>query len=555
MRKLKRFKYYYLLGLYVIIMSMTSCYRVVVKVDTIPGNTPKGDPLYITGNFNNWDPGDEKYRMTLQPDSTYIVALPNGFGEIEYKFTRGDWRAVEKDICGYDISNRRLVLGEEDTVTNIIQSWNDQQPLNCPRVTIVVKSLPENTPADASIAIAGNFNSWIPDAGSFLQKDSAGNYYITLDKQQGIDEVDYKITRGNLSTSETDIYGNDIPVRKLHFGERDTVQVIIQNWKDLALMTPHRVTVILTNIPENTPPGADIYLVSNLNGWDPGDRNYLMMKNADGTYSISIPIQEKTMEFKFTRGDWSTVEADSYGFDILNRTLDLSEPVKEQLTIANWKDLTREKKDQITIILTNLPEQTPKDARIYITGNLNNWDAGERDYELIKTATGEYSIRLPRRWGSLEFKFTRGSWQKVEIDRYGNDVQNRIYQYKDIDTLFLSVDNWKDIGGSEGAGVTMILRNMPQNTPAGDNFYLAADLNNWQPGNSKYKFRKDENGQFSLTIPRHGASMEYKITRGSWRTVEVEENGSEKPNRGFTFGFSDTLYIDVLKWRDMGGTY
>jgi len=49
--------------------------------------------------------------------------------------------------------------------------------------------------------------------------------------------------------------------------------------------------------------------------------------------------------------------------------------------------------------------------------------------------------------------------------------------------------------------------------------------------------------------------MEFKITRGSWRTVEVNDDGTEKPNRVMNFGFSYTIYVDVVKWRDLGGKY
>ena len=82
-----------LLTLFVI----SSCKQVVIKVEKIPGNTPVSDDLYITGNFNLWDPGDESYKLKKTEDSTYIVTLPMTFGQIKYKFTRGDWTTVEKD--------------------------------------------------------------------------------------------------------------------------------------------------------------------------------------------------------------------------------------------------------------------------------------------------------------------------------------------------------------------------------------------------------------------------------------------------------------------------
>ena len=61
------------------LLILTSCQQVVVQVDDIPSNTPKDQPIYITGNFNNWDPGEERYRLELNADSSYTIQLPPGF--------------------------------------------------------------------------------------------------------------------------------------------------------------------------------------------------------------------------------------------------------------------------------------------------------------------------------------------------------------------------------------------------------------------------------------------------------------------------------------------
>lgn len=148
---------------------MASCKRVVIRVDSIPENTPNGQAIYVTGNFNNWDPGEEMYIMTLAADSNYYVTLPPGFGAVDYKFTRGDWTTVEKDICGGEISDRVLFISQSDTVANSIESWNDLDPVNCPRLTILLENVPDNTPLDYIIAIASNLNSWDPHESSYIQ--------------------------------------------------------------------------------------------------------------------------------------------------------------------------------------------------------------------------------------------------------------------------------------------------------------------------------------------------------------------------------------------------
>ena len=101
--------YKYLL-LPLLMAGLTSCYQMRVEVDHIPSNTPANADIYITGEFNSWDPGDNRYILEKLNDSVYYIDLPRGVGELEYKFTRGDWSTVEKDNCGYEIENRRTLL-------------------------------------------------------------------------------------------------------------------------------------------------------------------------------------------------------------------------------------------------------------------------------------------------------------------------------------------------------------------------------------------------------------------------------------------------------------
>ena len=68
-------------------------------------------------------------------------------------------------------------------------------------------------------------------------------------------------------------------------------------------------------------------------------------------------------------------------------------------------------------------------------------------------------------------------------------------------------------------------------------------------------FQKLADGRFCIIIPKHGYYFEYKITRGNWGNVEVDENGNEVPNRITNYGFTDTVLIDVVKWRDLDGNY
>jgi len=546
---------YRIIFILVATLFFASCKQVVVTIESIPENTPKDQPLYIVGNFNNWDPGDEKYRMQLNNDSTFSISLPPGFGTLEYKFTRGDWTTVERNICGYAIDNHQIVIGETDTMTNSIESWNDLDPLNCPRLTLLVKNIPENTPKDEVIGVAGNFNSWAVDSVSFLQKDSTGNFSITIDRPPENEEIEFKFTRGDLASAESDEFGNVIPNRILRFGIFDTVEVKIEGWIDKPDKKGNRMVIIIDELPGNTPELSELYLVSSMNGWMPNDKNYIFQVNKQGKLFYPVPRKKNPLEFKITRGYWNTVEVDKFGYDIPNRTINPETTDTLHIEIDGWKDRSSYNDFEVTIVISHLPETTPKNESLFVTGNFNGWNPGRSKYRFKTDDLGRPVINLPRGKGFLEFKITRGSWKRVEVNEYGSDIVNRNFLFKDVDTVFVSITNWKDLPRFEIDDVTLVINKMPENTPKLDNIYLAPDFNNWDPGNPGQVFYYLPDGRPYITIPRRGRQTEYKITRGNWETVEVDMYGNPIDNRVLNYGFSDTVYIDVFMWRDFDGEY
>lgn len=99
------------------------------------------------------------------------------------------------------------------------------------KIRIEIRSLPLNSPANSSIFIAGNFNSWNPNNNSYqFQKNDKG-YFIELALNAGTYE--YKITRGGWDKVESTNEGKDIGNRALKVETDATVEVSIGGWKDL----------------------------------------------------------------------------------------------------------------------------------------------------------------------------------------------------------------------------------------------------------------------------------------------------------------------------------
>lgn len=69
-------------------------------------------PVYVAGNFNNWQAGEDGYRMKELGPGHYRLsfALPAGMAPhlMEYKYMRGGWEAAELDEYGNATPNRQL---------------------------------------------------------------------------------------------------------------------------------------------------------------------------------------------------------------------------------------------------------------------------------------------------------------------------------------------------------------------------------------------------------------------------------------------------------------
>jgi predicted alpha/beta superfamily hydrolase len=103
---------------------------------------------------------------------------------------------------------------------------------------------------------------------------------------------------------------------------------------------------------------------------------------------------------------------------------------------------------QLTINITSVPADTPDSANIFIAGNFNSWNPGNPAHQLTDNQNGTYSITFNPSPGTLEFKFTRGSWDTVEGNASGGFRPNRTYSYSGTaSTTNLSIDGWEDISG------------------------------------------------------------------------------------------------------------
>lgn len=101
---------------------------------------------------------------------------------------------------------------------------------------------------------------------------------------------------------------------------------------------------------------------------------------------------------------------------------------------------------QLTVRLTSVPTNTPMNDTIFIVGNFNNWNPGDKTKILTRQNDGSYKITFTPSLTALEYKFTRNSWTSVEGNATGGEISNRTLTYNGgVQSVDNQVLTWKDL--------------------------------------------------------------------------------------------------------------
>lgn len=191
-----------------------------------------------------------------------------------------------------------------------------------------------------------------------------------------------------------------------------------------------------------------LFIALDYNKWNPGDPAYKLTKVKENEYYIDLSDAPASFEYKFTQGSWILVEGTPSGEGLPNRNFDIN---SAKTKLVEVKILGWEKQVAYDIIVDNIPENTPKDAEIFISGNFNSWEASNADYKLKRNIQGQFTTKIYSDLQKLEFKFTRGSWESVEARESGKARPNRILnRSSDIDNkaINVTIEGWEDLMGT-----------------------------------------------------------------------------------------------------------
>lgn len=96
--------------------------------------------------------------------------------------------------------------------------------------------------------------------------------------------------------------------------------------------------------------------------------------------------------------------------------------------------------------------------------------------------------------------------------------------------------------------VTIIVDELPEGTAKDTPIYISGDFEGWTGGNKKYKLKQND-GVYSITIPKKSNNLIFKFTQGTWKSAECNAKGKSIDNRIYNFNkSSDTLKVKIAGW-------
>ena len=101
----------------------TAQYKVRLVVNKFPPYHRKSDTIFLAGNFNGWNPHDNRYQLI---NGGITIELNKGM--YEYKFTRGNWDEVESGTESFPLQNHTINVESDTTIFTDIDHWADHFP-------------------------------------------------------------------------------------------------------------------------------------------------------------------------------------------------------------------------------------------------------------------------------------------------------------------------------------------------------------------------------------------------------------------------------------------
>jgi predicted alpha/beta superfamily hydrolase len=98
--------------------------------------------------------------------------------------------------------------------------------------------------------------------------------------------------------------------------------------------------------------------------------------------------------------------------------------------------------------------------------------------------------------------------------------------------------------------VTFITGKIAPLKTANQGIFLAGDFNNWNPAKNIWQLKPVSPGVYHLSMGMLPGNYSFKVTKGSWETVECSAKGLDVDNRNLSIVHDTTIIIDIAGWKD-----
>ncbi|WP_176844521.1 alpha/beta hydrolase [Mucilaginibacter sp. P25] len=86
-----------------------------------------------------------------------------------------------------------------------------------------------------------------------------------------------------------------------------------------------------------------------------------------------------------------------------------------------------------------------------------------------------------------------------------------------------------------------------------EHLFLAGDFNGWNPADKNWELLKTPAGNYVLNKELPVGIVHFKVTRGSWNSVECDVAGKPIDNRNLKITADTTIKLDIEAWQDNFG--
>ena len=516
---------------------------------TVPTGTPADAVIYIIGELpglenvypepptqptHAWGNFTDDYKLVRGEDGKYRISIesePNFYLRYNYYIVMGDKNIREIGAL------RTHTAVATNTLNDEVTKW--EEPVT---ITFSV-TVPEGTPADASVYVIGVFKELIyPGMGVNPtqlnhQWNNFTNKYKMIKGEGSVYTlslvIDYNYTffyKYVYTVDNIDRFWETGDDRSRTATETITLNDTVSAWNP----APAKYTVTFSVTVPAVPEGANVYMIGVFPGllwlgdlgegedptvnhqWNNFSNTYKMTKGEGNVYTLNVEAPVNfTLIYKYAI---LTSSNDRVWEVHDNREYVVTAAGTQNDVVNSWEEIPTT--DKMVLISVAAPAGT---ENVYFVGNVTEpaWDVSNPVPLTYNSVSGKFEIEAPFSVGYvLEYIFVCGPhWAFVEVDGLGGDISNRQTTIQEETTsIEVTVAGWKNVYDPDGANVVVkFIVTVPAGT-TGD-VYLVG-INGWDLADGIKLTKNNETGKYEGNVTlQSGHVYEYKFVNGTtWET-------------------------------------